>query len=383
MLTLIKNILVYFGQMTMLYFMFEWKLERRKTLKIMVGSGAALCLFFVLLTERRNVNGILLLLFLIICEIIIQWCLALYKGLRFWFTALLSLAASGCIGLSGMCGLSLLGADQNFVINLAVLCCFYAAALFFCFKMGASYRTSLSVNGIVWSRFLPAAAWLFGTTLFLFMEGSIEQNKTFSTLSLLLCVTVLFGCAGLCKWVVAAGLFYNVSEKNQTMQDELSRQCIYYDLAYADSLTGLRNRRAFDEDLKQLIERRADFYYAFFDVNGLKEVNDLQGHARGDELLKTVAATLKVQGQEAFFVYRLGGDEFAYLSYGEKDKAAAILTTLEQRQVEERMKGACPLFAMGYGYKEANVEENSVQLFLERVERKMYVNKADMKHDVP
>lgn len=71
-----------------------------------------------------------------------------------------------------------------------------------------------------------------------------------------------------------------------------------------DHLTGLPNRRAWDE---WLALTRPEFV-AVVDVDGLKWVNDTWGHYAGDELLKAVARALAEEGLGAF---RVGGDEFA------------------------------------------------------------------------
>ena len=88
--------------------------------------------------------------------------------------------------------------------------------------------------------------------------------------------------------------------------------------ATTDQLTQLPNRMAFERDVraweaycKEGIFN--DFYLTFIDVDGLKEVNDYQGHNEGDRLLLVVGEWLrqKINGQN---VYRIGGDEFVVLS---------------------------------------------------------------------
>lgn len=84
-----------------------------------------------------------------------------------------------------------------------------------------------------------------------------------------------------------------------------------------DALTGLPNRRAFDREValqEELIRagNREDSMLLLLDVDGLKTVNDEQGHGAGDVLLKLVGRTIREtlrEGQDQ--VFRLGGDEFA------------------------------------------------------------------------
>ena len=88
--------------------------------------------------------------------------------------------------------------------------------------------------------------------------------------------------------------------------------------ATRDELTGLRNRRAWIE-LLAAEEQRCHRYghnatVVMLDVNGLKVVNDRQGHAAGDELLRKVARAITSATRNSDVVARLGGDEFAILA---------------------------------------------------------------------
>ena len=85
-----------------------------------------------------------------------------------------------------------------------------------------------------------------------------------------------------------------------------------------DALTGLFNRRGWDS-LISAEESRCKRYgnpacALTVDLDELKEVNDTQGHARGDELLKTAAQVLRASTRQQDVVARIGGDEFAVLA---------------------------------------------------------------------
>jgi diguanylate cyclase (GGDEF)-like protein/PAS domain S-box-containing protein len=83
--------------------------------------------------------------------------------------------------------------------------------------------------------------------------------------------------------------------------------------AHVDSLTGLGNRRAFDQALNQALVDGKALQLVLLDLNDFKQVNDERGHQAGDRLLVEVAQALSgVVGGEGS-VYRLGGDEFAAL----------------------------------------------------------------------
>ena len=84
--------------------------------------------------------------------------------------------------------------------------------------------------------------------------------------------------------------------------------------AYEDALTGLGNRRALGEALDAREGRGGPLSIVILDVNGMKRLNDLGGHKRGDALLQALAAALKASFPAGWAFYRLGGDEFAGVS---------------------------------------------------------------------
>ena len=96
--------------------------------------------------------------------------------------------------------------------------------------------------------------------------------------------------------------------RNERMQ-ELQRQ------ASLDSLTGLKNRRRFEEDLRVAMARgRRDGSTGavlMLDLDRFKEVNDTHGHQAGDRMIQEIAAVLRDRTRESDVLARIGGDEFA------------------------------------------------------------------------
>ncbi|MGA3294646.1 MAG: GGDEF domain-containing protein [Candidatus Acidiferrales bacterium] len=87
--------------------------------------------------------------------------------------------------------------------------------------------------------------------------------------------------------------------------------------AATDALTGLYNRRLFDEYCEKELNRAKRYgqqlAIVILDLHKLKEVNDRHGHMRGDQVLQLAATTLRKTLRASDFAFRIGGDEFALL----------------------------------------------------------------------
>ncbi len=123
-------------------------------------------------------------------------------------------------------------------------------------------------------------------------------------------------------------------------------------LANTDSLTGVRNKHAYSGNeaaLNEMIREHEIEKLAVIvcDVNGLKIVNDTQGHAAGDKLIKDASAMIC----ECFnhgAVYRIGGDEFAVIL---RDKGYDTMNEVIaefNRKIEEHIKTKEVVIAIGY-----------------------------------
>ncbi len=117
-----------------------------------------------------------------------------------------------------------------------------------------------------------------------------------------------------------------LSQRVATLERDLS---VVKGEAATDPLTGVANRRSFDETCKRWIQESSpDFLLAILDVDDFKQINDTHGHAAGDEVLRYVAKVLMQSFRADDLVARVGGDEFAVLASG-----------LTLRQAEQRMAG--------------------------------------------
>jgi len=103
----------------------------------------------------------------------------------------------------------------------------------------------------------------------------------------------------------------------QDMSRERQYAARLSNLASHDALTGLLNRREFEQRLRAIVEHRdseqGQHAVLYLDLDQFKVVNDTSGHAAGDELLRQIGALLRPRLREGDVLARLGGDEFGVL----------------------------------------------------------------------
>jgi diguanylate cyclase (GGDEF)-like protein len=178
-------------------------------------------------------------------------------------------------------------------------------------------------------------------------------------------------------------LMAEVDRLRQEVERGLARVSYLEKLADEDALAPVANRRAFVRELARYIAF-ADRYgtpssLIYFDVNGLKAINDAHGHAAGDAALLQIANTLVANVRKSDVVARMGGDEFAVLlSHADEAIATAkahdIVVKLEAAPLKWR--DAEIALAMAYGVHTFHGGED-VQATLAAADKAMYERKRD------
>lgn len=147
-------------------------------------------------------------------------------------------------------------------------------------------------------------------------------------------------------------------------------------MSSTDLLTGVFNRNAMNnritEDVAGIKVINKPFGVFFIDVNGLKAVNDTQGHLIGDALLKDVAAILNQYKTETSEIYRVGGDEFMIITPGinREDFEKYAETLRENSELSDRAH-----FALGACHSD-ETEEEDVRKAMQKADARMYEVKA-------
>ncbi|MBV1759401.1 MAG: transporter substrate-binding domain-containing protein [Dethiosulfatibacter sp.] len=155
---------------------------------------------------------------------------------------------------------------------------------------------------------------------------------------------------------------------------KIYRKKIEY-LSYHDGLTGLYNRRFFEEEMNRLDkDRNLPLCIIMADLNGLKLVNDSFGHLVGDELLIKVANVLKKACRADEIIARIGGDEFVILipDMGE-EQVIKLIERIESNLAEERVGDLEISVSIGWSVKYDNTE--IIHDIFRKAENMMYKKK--------
>ncbi len=202
--------------------------------------------------------------------------------------------------------------------------------------------TVVTVGSLSFTAMPPHYLCISATTLGPLTGHFVHRYATFGDSNYLLLMGISVGWLGfvLHKSLAVSRTTIEAIRLNQELHDEIAEHQRTRDamrfMALHDALTGLGNRRYFDQELKRAIANARRGHQRFglvaLDLNEFKPVNDRLGHAAGDQLLQSVALRLKESIREGDFCARLGGDEFALLLFGPIDQARLVQITAQLRQ---------------------------------------------------
>lgn len=290
-----------------------------------------------------------------------------------------------------------------------VLCCplmavldFFLAAFFVYFRLRMNSMTRKAVRAfappiLIFMNLLPLGASLLEANPFTLLLRHIvtllgtgvymqfRARQVFNTY-LLINVLTFFGSfflggdfrgetmnLAICYVFILLGMYFFSAVQQQTSRklaalSNSERQARA--MAFRDPLTGLFNRRHFDEELALLAER-ADLTLLLIDMDDFKRVNDLYGHQGGDEALKKVAFGITRAVRKDDIPCRIGGDEFAVILPDCPEKNGRVVAQNIFRQINQ----ATPPLSLSLGIAHGVAGSSPEEIF-ERADKALYVAKS-------
>ena len=192
------------------------------------------------------------------------------------------------------------------------------------------------------------------------------------------------------KITIPSGSQDEVGELAVSLQQTVDCLRVYMDrmsdLAYTDSLTSVKSKTAYTEEVRRINANIENGFHQFgvvmFDLNGLKEINDTYGHDMGDLYIKNACKLICVTYKHSP-VYRIGGDEFIAIITGQDLlNSEKLLFTFYQRMEEinqnAKIAGEKISVAAGMAIFRDGLDTTYQSVF-KRADEKMYQNKVSIK----
>jgi len=172
-----------------------------------------------------------------------------------------------------------------------------------------------------------------------------------------------------------------LSKENAALKRELARLEVFRARAYRDPLTGLWNRRYFEERLNEELSRsqRAGLSRKFsvmvLDLNDFKSTNDRHGHLVGDTVLKAVGAFLNTHFRHHDVACRTGGDEFSVLLPDLQQEDCEHLLARLRRALEAANASRRIPIALSIGTASWPQAGDTIEALMTRADEAMYADK--------
>ena len=190
--------------------------------------------------------------------------------------------------------------------------------------------------------------------------------------------------------LVGIMLDISILEERHSELDEKNKQL--ETLSLTDSLTGVFNRRKFDEVFPHslLIAKRNNYILNFvvIDVDNFKLHNDSYGHSEGDNALKIIADTLQARLlRPNDYIFRLGGEEFGLLFYSRDEISAlnlsdSIRSDVQNLEIKRIDSDECNKLTISLGLITIKYQFDNIKFIYEEADRLMYKAKKSGKNRV-
>ena len=181
-----------------------------------------------------------------------------------------------------------------------------------------------------------------------------------------------------------------LDDANNEMEEMRNELTLVREAAITDGLTGLLNRRAFDNILHDLVDQSSStnfFSLVILDLDYFKKINDSFGHLVGDKVLRYIAGVMKQKIPEEHFAARYGGEEMAIIMPDtELEKALEIAENIRKTVEKNRLKRKDDGESIGQITLSAGIAcfepQDTVEMVIERADTALYKAKDNGRNQV-
>ncbi len=368
----------------------EWKdVKRYSIIKVCIGITSIYAIYYNIHNMVSINNSILYLGIILIPSLLITYNYSEYRDSRTIFTFFMINIMTTIITYMVVSLYQSMDFTQEILLGVYVVCNF----ILLC-NVGLCYKRYHSMlEGIERKNSSNLFIAISMYTIFVifneikivtYIETKLLINIGMSSL-ILLCYVAIFKTLKLEQELFESKDYEgDLTSQLQLQENELKVKELYYKMAYIDGLTGLENRTAYEEkllDVQAKTRRNQRLWYISLDLNDLKTTNDILGHHKGDELIKSMASALKIIFKKYGHIFRIGGDEFVIIV----DKT---ITELELRKKLDSLEKLLNEYGektrlnikTAWGYALFNPEDGEkITEVAVRADKAMYIKKSKMK----
>lgn len=249
----------------------------------------------------------------------------------------------------------------------ALLICLVVTLFVMCIRESVFYRNP-DVKEITWGLLVMSVTAVLSIILFYF--NPLQGYSLFFRYGILLFIFF----QGMATFRRAIALLNENAEAN-----------FYKRLAYIDVMTRLNNRSAFEKTIQQIkVSASASvlkerYIYVLFDINNLKETNDIHGHQTGDKLIIRAAECILEAFRRRGEGYRIGGDEFVVIMKNERKEDVNAALAYFKELVDRKNQDADVPLNIAWGYAIQEESNMAPEDLIKRADANMYKHKEQLK----
>lgn len=173
-----------------------------------------------------------------------------------------------------------------------------------------------------------------------------------------------------------------IAEVKQLYHDLRLHLNLLTDQNQTDALTGLMNRRMFDNVIEDWVTHQIPFSVIMLDIDNFKNVNDTYGHLVGDDVLKFLSNMLNDSCRQEDFCFRYGGEEFVILLKNKNLDQAISMAERLKHNVTNTISPTGKVITLSIGVTERIITDSTPSEIIERADKALYHSKTSGRNKI-